>query len=40
MTRIVVDPARQIGTARAARRAENGHPEPYRVRYWGLGHEM
>jgi alpha-N-arabinofuranosidase len=21
-------------------RRENGHPEPYRVRYWGLGNEM
>ncbi|BCW95272.1 MAG: alpha-L-arabinofuranosidase C-terminal domain-containing protein [Fimbriimonadales bacterium] len=21
-------------------RAENGHPEPYRVRYWGTGNEM
>ncbi|HEY3976691.1 MAG TPA: alpha-L-arabinofuranosidase C-terminal domain-containing protein [Streptosporangiaceae bacterium] len=27
-------------TAWARRRAENGHPEPYRVRYWGLGNEM
>jgi alpha-L-arabinofuranosidase len=27
-------------TAWAARRAANGHPEPYRVRYWGLGNEM
>ena len=24
----------------ADRRRENGHPEPYRVRYWGLGNEM
>ncbi len=24
----------------ALRRAQNGHPEPYRVRYWGLGNEM
>src|SRR5919197_6624866 len=24
----------------ANRRRENGHPEPYRVRYWGLGNEM
>ncbi|MGH3169812.1 MAG: alpha-L-arabinofuranosidase C-terminal domain-containing protein, partial [Trebonia sp.] len=24
----------------ARRRRENGHPEPYRVRYWGLGNEM
>jgi alpha-L-arabinofuranosidase len=27
-------------TAWARRRAQNGHPEPYRVRYWGLGNEM
>ncbi|MBO0786779.1 MAG: alpha-N-arabinofuranosidase [Actinobacteria bacterium] len=27
-------------TAWARRRRENGHPEPYRVRYWGLGNEM
>jgi alpha-N-arabinofuranosidase len=24
----------------AQRRRENGHPGPYRVRYWGLGNEM
>ena len=24
----------------ASRRRGNGHPEPYRVRYWGLGNEM
>lgn len=24
----------------ARRRRESGHPEPYRVRYWGLGNEM
>jgi alpha-N-arabinofuranosidase len=24
----------------AQRRRENGHPEPYRVKYWGLGNEM
>jgi len=24
----------------ARRRRENGHPEPHRVRYWGLGNEM
>ena len=24
----------------ANRRRANGHPEPYRVRYWGLGNEM
>jgi len=23
-----------------AKRAENGHPEPYRVRWWGIGNEM
>jgi alpha-N-arabinofuranosidase len=28
------------GTAWAQRRRENGHPEPYGVRYWGLGNEM
>lgn len=27
-------------TAWAARRRENGHAEPYGVRYWGLGNEM
>lgn len=27
-------------TAWARRRRENGHEEPYRVRYWGLGNEM
>ena len=27
-------------TAWAQRRAANGHPEPYQVRYWGLGNEM
>jgi alpha-L-arabinofuranosidase len=31
---------RETGTAWADRRAANGHPEPYRVRYWGLGNEM
>jgi alpha-N-arabinofuranosidase len=24
----------------ANKRRDNGHPEPYRVRYWGLGNEM
>jgi alpha-N-arabinofuranosidase len=24
----------------AERRRENGHPDPYQVRYWGLGNEM
>ena len=24
----------------AARRAQNGHPEPYRVRYWEIGNEI
>ncbi len=28
------------GTEWARRRRDNGHPEPYRVRYWGLGNEM
>jgi alpha-L-arabinofuranosidase len=27
-------------TAWAQRRRRNGHPEPYGVRYWGLGNEM
>jgi alpha-L-arabinofuranosidase len=27
-------------TAWAQRRRENGHPDPYRVKYWGLGNEM
>jgi alpha-N-arabinofuranosidase len=27
-------------TAWAQRRRDNGHPEPYGVRYWGLGNEM
>jgi alpha-L-arabinofuranosidase len=27
-------------TGWARRRRDNGHPEPYRVRYWGLGNEM
>jgi alpha-L-arabinofuranosidase len=27
-------------TAWAQRRVANGHPEPFRVRYWGLGNEM
>jgi alpha-L-arabinofuranosidase len=27
-------------TAGARQRGENGHPEPYGVRYWGLGNEM
>ena len=27
-------------TAWGARRAANGHPEPYRVRYWNIGNEM
>jgi alpha-L-arabinofuranosidase len=27
-------------TAWAARRRQNGHDEPFRVRYWGLGNEM
>jgi len=28
------------GTYWAQRRRENGHAEPYQVRYWGLGNEM
>jgi len=28
------------GTAWAQRRRTNGHPEPYGVRYWGLGNEI
>lgn len=28
------------GTEPAERRAAGGHPEPYGVRYWGLGNEM
>ena len=28
------------GTDWAARRAEHGHPEPYRVRYWEIGNEI
>jgi alpha-N-arabinofuranosidase len=28
------------GTHWARRRRENGHDEPFRVRYWGLGNEM
>ena len=28
------------GTAMGKRRAEHGHPEPYRVRFWGVGNEM
>ena len=31
---------RPAGSEWADRRAANGHPEPYRVRYWGLGNEM
>jgi alpha-L-arabinofuranosidase len=27
-------------TSWAARRRDNGHPEPYQVRYWALGNEM
>jgi alpha-L-arabinofuranosidase len=27
-------------TSWANRRRQDGHPEPYRVRYWGLGNEM
>ena len=27
-------------TAWARQRRQNGHPDPYRVRYWGLGNEM
>lgn len=29
-----------LGTAWADRRAANGHPEPYGVKYWCLGNEM
>ena len=29
-----------VGTvSQAVRRAENGHPEPFRVKYWGVGNE-
>ena len=28
------------GSPMGARRAANGHPEPYGVRYWGLGNEI
>ena len=27
-------------TEQGARRAENGHPEPYNVKYWGIGNEV
>jgi alpha-N-arabinofuranosidase len=27
-------------TAMGRRRTENGHPQPYRVKWWGLGNEM
>ena len=27
-------------TSWANLRRQHGHPEPYRVRYWGLGNEM
>lgn len=27
-------------TEQGARRASNGHPEPYNVKYWGLGNEV
>jgi alpha-N-arabinofuranosidase len=29
-----------VNTEQGARRAENGHPEPYRVKYWGVGNEV
>jgi len=28
------------GTTFAKKRAENGHPKPYNVKYWGLGNEV
>jgi alpha-L-arabinofuranosidase len=31
---------REAGTRWSDQRAANGHPGPYRVRYWGLGNEM
>ncbi|MCH4209427.1 alpha-L-arabinofuranosidase C-terminal domain-containing protein [Bifidobacterium sp.] len=31
---------RQEPTTLAQERAKNGHPEPYRVRYWGVGNEV
>lgn len=30
---------RESGTDLARERAKNGHPEPFRVRYWGIGNE-
>ena len=27
-------------TEQGARRAQNGHPEPYNVKYWGIGNEV
>ena len=29
-----------VNTEQGARRAENGHPEPYNVKYWGIGNEV
>lgn len=29
-----------VHTEQGARRAANGHPEPYNVRYWGIGNEV
>ena len=29
-----------VGTYWADKRAENGHPEPYAIKYWGLGNEV
>lgn len=29
-----------VTTEQGARRAQNGHPEPYNVQYWGIGNEV
>jgi len=29
-----------VDTEQGARRAKNGHPQPYNVKYWGLGNEV
>ncbi len=29
-----------VGTPMAKLRAQNGHPEPYHVKFWGIGNEM
>lgn len=29
-----------VDTEQGARRAKNGHPQPYHVKYWGLGNEV